>query len=103
MRLLTWTVNRGIKSDYFTVKIEDIDTNEVIYTGRYVGGHNVSYDKILADKEKPFVADVINSLIEEYNVTGTVGAPGIDAFTGLPVTKKDVDDFLYKYVWEVAK
>ena len=103
MRLLTWTVNHGINSDYFTVKIEDIGTNEVIYTGRYVGGHNVSYNRILANEEKPFVSDVINSLIETYNVTGTVGAPGINAFTGLPVTKKDVDDFLYKYVWEVAK
>ena len=41
MRLLTWTVNHGLMSDYFTVKIEDIDTNEVIYTGRYVGESNV--------------------------------------------------------------
>lgn len=103
MRLLTWTVNHGLISDYFTVKIEDIDTHEVIYTGRYDSGLNVSYNRILANKEKPFVADVISSLVKKYNVTGTVGAPGIDAFTGLPVTKKDVDDFLYKYVWEVEK
>lgn len=103
MRLLTWTVNHGINSDYFTVKIEDIDTNEVIYTGRYVGGYNVSYNRIIANEEKPFVADVIDFLVEKYDVTGTVGFPGINAFTGLPVTKKDVDDFLYKYVWEVAK
>ena len=101
MRLLTWTVNHGLISDYFTVKIEDIDTNEVIYTGRYVGEINVSYDRLYADEEKPFVADIIKSLVEKYNVTGTVGAPGIDAFTGLQVTKKDVDDFLYKYVWEL--
>lgn len=103
MRLLTWTVNHGINSDYFTVKIKDIDTHEVIYTGRYVDELNVSYDRILTDEKKPFVADVIRSLVKEYNVTGTVGAPGINAFTGLPVTKKDVDDFLYKYVWEVEK
>ena len=103
MRLLTWTVNRGLISDYFTVKIEDIDTHEVIYTGRYVGEINVSYDRLYADEEKPFVADVIGYLVKKYDVMGTVGAPGIDAFTGLPVTKKDVDDFLYKYVWEVTK
>lgn len=99
MRLMTWTVNYGINSDYFTVKIEDIDTNEVIYTGRYVGEINVSYDRLYADEEKPFVADVIRSLIDKYDVMGTVGAPGINAFTGLPVTKEDVDNFLYKYVW----
>lgn len=99
MRLLTWTVNRGINSDYFTVKIEDIDTKEVIYTGKYDGGRNVSYNRIIANKEKPFVAEVIRALVEKYNVTGTVGAPGINALTGLSVTKKDVDDFLYKYVW----
>lgn len=99
MRLLTWTVNHGLMSDYFTVKIEDIDTHEVIYTGRYVGEINVSYNRLLADKEKPFVADVIDFLIKKYNVTGTVGAPGIDAFTGLQVTKEDVDNFLYKYIW----
>lgn len=99
MRILTWYVNLGKKADSFIVKIKDTDTNKVLFKDRYVNGRNVSYNRALANEKRPFVADVISGLIDEYDVMGTVGAPGINAFTGLPVTKKDVDDFLYKYVW----
>jgi hypothetical protein len=101
MRILTWYVSLGKKADSFKVKIEDTDTKKVLFKDHYVNGRNVSYDRALANEKKPFVADLIKNLIDEYDVEGTVGAPGINAFTGLPVTKEDVDNFLYKYVWEM--
>lgn len=90
MILMFWTINFGRKADRFEIEIKDTEISKVIYKNRYIDGKNVSYDKNLADVNKPTIFNLINGLIEEYGVDDVINLPGTSA------TMKEVRDFVFE-------
>lgn len=90
MVIMLWTVNSGEKADRFEIEIKDTEISKVIFKDRFYDGKNVSYDRKLADSNKPTIANLINGLIEKYGVDEVKNVPGVSA------TKKEVNNFVFK-------
>jgi len=94
---MTITVGSHLNSDGFDVCITDPDGNEV-FEMDYAYGWDASYDRKFASKDKPYVSDIINELVQEYNVdrSSIKVVNGRNVFNG-----KDVDrasEFSSKYL-----
>lgn len=57
----------SINADSVEIVIIEYENN-ILFAQKYHYGYNISYDRLWADKEKPFIDDVIETLKAEYNV-----------------------------------
>lgn len=60
-------------------------------------GYNCSYSRCFADNRKPYVADVLQKLIDENQISSVNVTAGQNVFAGKQVSEKDVEVFKSKY------
>lgn len=60
-------------------------------------GYNCSYSRYFADNRKPYVADVLQKLIDENQIGSVNVSAGQNVFAGKQVGEKDVENFKDKY------
>ena len=87
MVIMLWTIN---KADRFEIEIKDTEISKVIYKNRFCDSKNVSYDRNLANANKPTISNLINGLIEEYGVDEVKTIPGTS------MTEREVNNFVFK-------
>lgn len=94
---MTITVGSHLNSDGFDVSVTDKDGNE-LFNMDYAYGWDASYDRKLASKDKPYVSDIINELVQEYNVdrSSIKVVNGRNVFNGKDVDK--ASEFSSKYL-----
>lgn len=110
----------GIQHEGFHVVIRDEKDHEVFYK-EYSYGWNVSHSRRNAEAahndvvrskkygwepssyicEKPFVTDLIQDLINDYNVEKWEVLSGSNLFTGLPCSDADVEYFIDRFMKEL--
>lgn len=61
-------VKSGINGDGFKIVVKDAD-GSIIEQEDFHYGYNASYSKDWADKDKPYVTDIINSYLSKYNLS----------------------------------
>ena len=89
MIIMLWTVE---KADRFEIEIKDTEISKVVFKNRYINGKNVSYDRKLANANKPAISNLINGLIEEYGVDEVKTIPGTST------TEREVNNFVFKQI-----
>ena len=94
---MTITVGSHLNSDGFDVSITDKDGNE-LFNMDYAYGWDASYDRRWASEDKPYVSDIINELVQEYNVdrSSIKVVNGKNVFNGKNVDK--ASEFSSKYL-----
>lgn len=92
---LTVKVISGISSDGFETVVTKGDNT--IYERRYNYGYSCSYDKTFAEERTPYVSDVLQSLIDEYQVNDFSVEAGKNVFAGKDVRSETVENFKNEY------
>lgn len=92
-------VKSGINSDGFNTVIKDGDN--VIEEKSWNYGYNCSYDKMFANKQEPYVTDVLQDLINKYNVDEFSVEAGKNVFAKKDVASHKVEEFKNKYCSEL--
>lgn len=96
---MTIHVSSGINSDGFSIDVTDSE-GKPVFSQKYSYGYDASYDKSFADKNKPFVADIIDEVCKKYNIDkNTVKVTtGKNVFKNGDIDTSRVDNFIKKYV-----
>lgn len=92
-------VKSGINGDGFNTVIKDGDN--VIEEKSWNYGYNCSYDKMFANKQEPYVTDVLQDLINKYNVDEFSVEAGKNVFAKKDVASHKVEKFKNKYCSEL--
>lgn len=92
-------VKSGIGGDGFKVIVKDTDGN-IIEQEDFTYGYNASHSKDWADKNSPFVTDIINSYLSKYNLSkdDLVLTKGKNIFKGTDISDEDIIRFKTKYL-----
>jgi hypothetical protein len=94
-------VKSGINGDGFKVIVKDTD-GSIIEQDDFHYGYNASYNKSWADKDKPFVTDIINSYLSKYNLSkdDLVLTKGKNTFKDTDVSDETITRFKTDYLSE---
>lgn len=99
MNVLNIKVGAGISANGFETSITKDDRISEQETWSY--GYNCSYSRYFADNRKPYVADVLQKLIDENQIGSVNVTSGQNVFAGKQISEKDVENFKYKYCREL--
>lgn len=88
-------VKSGINTDGF----ETVVTNgeDIVDRRSYAYGYDCSYDKMFADKQKPYVTDVLQGLIDQHHIDEVSVEAGQNKFMDRGVPFQKVRDFKERY------
>lgn len=94
-------VKSGINGDGFKVIVKDAD-GHIIEQEDFSYGYNASYSRIWADKDKPFVTDIINSYLSKYNLSkdDLILTKGKNTFKDKDISDEVIARFRSKYLSE---
>ena len=97
-RTMTIQIQSGISADGFRVIITDDLTGEIVHKGDYAYGYVVSYDKRWASPTAPYVTDLVEDLIDTYDVSSIQVTAGKNYFKNQEVLDKKVTAFKDQYL-----
>lgn len=91
------TLKSGISADGFNIEIPGKFKKDFAY------GYDISYDRKWASKEKPYVSDLIKSLMIEYDIDpeDVNVKVGENTFKGSNVSMDKVKEFEKDYLAEI--
>lgn len=92
---LTVKVRSGMSADGFEATVTNGD--DVLFEKRYDYGYNCSWNKDSADERTPYVSDVLQSLIDEYQAGEFSVEAGRNVFAGKDVRPEKVEEFKNDY------
>lgn len=94
-------VKSGINGDGFKVIVKDTD-GSIIEQDDFSYGYNASYNKSWADKDKPFVTDIINNYLSKYNLNkdDLILTKGKNTFKDTDVSDETITRFKTNYLSE---
>lgn len=99
MNILNVKLESRISTNGFRTSItRDGETSESLF---WSYGYNCSYSRYFADNRKPYVADVLQKLIDENQIGSVNVSAGQNVFAGKQVSEKDVENFKDKYCSEL--
>lgn len=88
-------VSTGLNADGFDAVVRDGDN--VVYQESYRYGYNCSYASDFANEDKPYVTDVLQELIDRYQVDKLSVGAGRNTFAEKGVSEVKVEEFKAKY------
>lgn len=88
-------LKNGISADGFDTVIENGD--ETIHKESWSYGYNCSYNKAFANSRKPYVTDVLQNLIDQYNVDDVSIRSGMNLFANHAMSSEKANEFEAKY------
>lgn len=88
-------VSTGLNADGFDAVVRDGDN--VVHQESYRYGHNCSYAPDFANEDKPYVTDVLQGLIDRYQVDELSVGAGRNTFAEKGVSEAKVEEFKAKY------
>lgn len=91
MSKLTATVRQSVNCNGFDVSVTR--GGNIIYEGDYNYGYNCSYEPAHVTEKKPHVKDVLQRIIDKYDVDELFVNAGKNHFRNGPVDADDVEDF----------
>lgn len=95
MNILNIKLESRISTNGFRTSItRNGETSESLF---WSYGYNCSYSRYFADNRKPYVADVLQKLIDENQIGSVNVSAGQNVFAGKQVGEKDVENFKDKY------
>lgn len=92
---LNVTVKDGVNSSGFDAEVADGDN--VIDKQTYWYGFNCSWNRMFATREEPYVSDILQGLVDRYDVDTFEVLPGRNVFIDSPVAKERLDNFKNDY------
>lgn len=99
MNELLIKLKSGISADGFTVEIPGKFKEDFAY------GYNVSYSRKFATQDKPYISDLIISLMKEYGIKpeNVNVLSGDNTFSGNSISMDKVKEFEDKYFPEILQ
>lgn len=113
------TIISGLRAEGFDVQI--FKDNEEIFSESYAYGYNASYNKNFADcakadfenaqkhhwtssyyRLKPYTSDILSELAKEYTVDFISVEGSISVFSGNPMPREKIDNFIQTYIYPEA-
>lgn len=95
MNKLTIAVNSGISGDGFTTRVTK--SGRLIYEKDWNYGYSCSYDRKFADKRNPYVGDILQGIIDKYQVNEFSVDAGRNVFKGTDESMECVADFKHRH------
>ena len=93
---LSVILKSGINSNGFRTVVMD-DAEAVIAENDWSYGYNCSWSKKFASEERPHVSDVLQNLIDQYQVDTFEVESGKNVFAGNDVSSDRVEEFKKDY------
>lgn len=84
-------IGSGVNADGFDTIIQDGDS--IVQKDSWYYGYNCSYDRAFASPRSPYVADVLQDLIDRHHVDEFDVSPGKDMFHDRPVSTERAEEF----------
>ena len=91
------TVFFGSRFDKDYINAVVTNGTDLIYAEPYIHGSDYSYRRVDSTVEAPYITDVIQNLIDHYDIDEFHVRPTEDAFCGKPITPTDVESFVDRY------
>lgn len=95
MNKLTIAVNSGISGDGFTTRVTK--SGRLIYEKNWNYGYSCSCDRKFADERHPYVGDVLQGIIDKYQVNKFSVDVGRNVFRGTDESMERVADFKHRH------
>lgn len=88
-------VKSGVNADGFETVI--LNDDNVVNRQSYAYGYDCSYDRTFANGQKPYVTDVLQGLVDQYQVDEVSVAAGQNKFADKDMSFRRVQDFKARY------
>lgn len=85
----------GLRADGFDTVIEDGD--KTIHKESWSYGYNCSHTIAFSQSSKPYVADVLQNLIDQYHVDSLLVTTGRNVFAARAISSEKANEFESKY------
>lgn len=96
--VMTISLLSAINSDGFRISIDDESNADTLFEKEYRYGYDVSYSKSFANSKKPYVTDLIDRLVDFYNVDDIQVIAGKNRFNDKSISNSDIQNFKNKYL-----
>lgn len=98
---LSVILKSGINSDGFCTMVMN-DAEEVIAADDWSYGFNCSWSKKSASEKEPYVSDVLQNLIDQYQVDTFEVQSGKNVYTGRNVSSDRMEEFKKDYCMNLS-
>lgn len=88
-------VKSGVNADGFETVIKNGDN--IVSRQSYAYGYDCSYDRMFANDQKPYVTDVLQGLVDQYQVDEVSVTAGQNKFADKDMPLRRIQDFKERY------